>query len=151
MLNGVRKIQESVFDLLPLFGANSQKYCCRSTVGQDTATFLISCGILSKAWEELRRANNLENFSLNEYEGVAYVSFPSFQEIEHFNVNGSKYGEGNIQTDNKVFSASLKGNDDQPALVHQGAVKLFLHILENTDFQAKVNKFNFQDKLILDS
>ena len=129
MLNGVRKIQESVFDLLPLFGANSQKYCCRSTVGQDTATFLISCGILSKAWEELRHANNLENFSLNEYEGVAYVSFPSFQEIEHFNVNGRKYGDGNIQTNNDVFSAPLKGNDDQPSLIYQGSLNIFLQII----------------------
>ena len=73
---------------------------------------------MSKTWEELHCAKNLKNFSLNEYEGIAYVSFPSFQEIEHFNDNGSKYGEGNIQTDNNVFSTSLEGNDDQPALAH---------------------------------
>ena len=71
--------------------------------------------------------------------GVTYVAFASFHKIEDFIVEESKYGEGNIQTDNKVFSASLKGNDDQPALVHQGALKLFLHIMEKTDFQAKVN------------
>ena len=112
---------------------------------------MVSCGILSKGWETLHCAKKLENFSPNEYEGVEYVAFPSFHKVESFIVEEKKYGEGNIQIDNHVFSASLKGNDDQPALVHQGAVKLFLHILENTDFQAKVNKFNFQDKLILDS
>ena len=32
----------------------------------------IPCGILSKGWEELISANNSENFTLNEYEGVAY-------------------------------------------------------------------------------
>jgi len=119
--------------------ANLQEYWCRFTVNEDIATFLVSCGILSKAWEESRLANNSEGFSLNEYEGVAYVAFPSFHNIEGFVVQESKYGEGNIQTDNKVFSGCLKGNDDQPALVHQGALKLFLLIMENTDFQAKVN------------
>jgi len=108
------------------------------TVDQEIATFLVSCGLLSKAWEESRLANNSDTYSLNEYEGVAYVAFPSFHKIEGFIVKGSKYGEGNVQTDNKLFSGCLKGNDDQPALVHQGALKLFLHIMENTDFQAKM-------------
>eukprot|EP00253_Pinus_taeda_P034624 PITA_34624 len=108
------------------------------TVGQEIATFLVSCGILSKAWEEARLANNSESYTLNEYEGVAYVAFPSFHDVEGFIVKESKYGEGNIQTDSKVFSGCLKGNDDQPALVHQGALKLFLHIMENTDFQAEM-------------
>jgi len=108
------------------------------TVGQEIATFLVSCGIVSKAWEESRLASNSEGFSLNEYEGVAYVAFPSFHEIEGFTVNESKYGEGNIQNDKKAFFGCLEGNDGQPALVHQGALKLFLHIMENTDFQAKL-------------
>jgi len=108
------------------------------TAGQEIATFLVSCGILSKAWEESRLANSSESYSLNEYEGVAYVAFPSFHNIEAFIVKNSKYGEDNIQTDNKVFSASLKSNDEQPARVHQGALKLFLHIMENTDFQTKL-------------
>ena len=76
---------------------------------------------------------------MNEYEGVAYVAFPSFHKIEGFIAKEGKYGEGIIQTDNNVFSGCLKGNDAQPALVHQGALKLFLHVMENTDFQAKVN------------
>ena len=92
-----------------------------------------------KGWEELHRANNSENFILNEYEGIAYVPFPSFHKIEGFIVDERKYGEGNIQTNNHVFSTSLKGNDDQPALVHEGDLKVFLHIMENTYFQAKVN------------
>lgn len=86
---------------------------------------------------------------MNEYEGVAYVAFPSFHKIEGFIVNDSKYGEGNLQTDNKVFSGFLKCNDDQPALVHQGALNLFLHIMENTDFQAQVTYFTFQDGVML--
>jgi hypothetical protein len=108
-------------------------------VGQETAAFLASCEILSKAWEESHLASNSESFSLKEHEGVVYVAFPSFHKIESFIVKVSKYGEGNIQTNNRVFSDCLKGNDDKPALVHQGALKLFLHIMEKTDFQAKVN------------
>eukprot|EP00253_Pinus_taeda_P019332 PITA_19332 len=108
------------------------------TVDQEIANFLVSCGLLSKAWEEAHLANKSESYALNEYEGIAYVAFPSFHKIESFVVKDSKYGEGNIQTDNKVFSAALKSNDEQPALVHQGALKLFLYIMENTDFQAKM-------------
>jgi len=108
------------------------------TVGQETAAFLASCEILSKAWEESHLASNSEIFSLKEHEGVVYVTFPSFHKIESFIVKVSKYGEGNIQTNNRVFSDCLKGNDDKPALVHQGALKLFLHIMEKTDFQAKL-------------
>jgi len=111
------------------------------TVGQESATFLLSCGILSKAWEVSRLASNSKSFTLNEYEGVAYVAFPSFHNIETFLVKERKYGEGNIQTDNKVFSDCLKGNNDQPALVHQGALKLFLHIMENTDFKTKLQMY----------
>jgi hypothetical protein len=117
--------------------------------GQDIATFFVSCGIVPKAWEESRLANNSESYSLNEYEGVAYVAFPSFHNIEGFIVQESKYGEGNIPTDKKFFSDCLKGNDDQPALVHQGALKLFLHIMEKTDFQAKVQIYTDSKQPIL--
>jgi len=79
-----------------------------------------------------------ESFSLREHGGVAYVAFPSFHQIESFIVEERKYGEGNIQTNNQVFSDCLKGYDNKPALVHQGDLKLFLHIMEETDFQAKV-------------
>jgi len=108
------------------------------TVGQETAAFLASCEILSKACEESHLSSNSESFSLKEHEGIVYIAFPSFHKIESFIVKESKYGEGNIQTNNKVFSDCLKGNDDKPALVHQGALKLFLNIMEKTDFQAKL-------------
>eukprot|EP00253_Pinus_taeda_P015146 PITA_15146 len=103
------------------------------TVGQDIATFLVSCGILPKAWEESCLAY--------ECEGVAYVAFPSFYNIEGFIVKGSKYGEGNIEAHNNFFSGCVNGNGDQPALVHQGALNLFIHIMENTDFQAKMQVY----------
>ena len=70
--------------------------CCRFTVGQEIATFLASCGILYKAWEESCLASNSKGFSLNEYEGVAYVSFPSFHQIEGFIVQERKYGSREI-------------------------------------------------------
>ena len=119
--------------------SNLHKCYCKFIADQETANFLVSCGLLSKAWEEAQLANKSDSYSVNEYEGVAYVAFPSFHNIEDFIVKGSKYGEGNIQTHNKFFSGCVNGNGDQPALVHQGALKLFLHIMENTDFQAKVN------------
>eukprot|EP00253_Pinus_taeda_P036711 PITA_36711 len=108
------------------------------TVGHENAAFLASCEILSKAWEESQLANDSESFSVKEHEGFVYVAFPSFHKIESFTVKGNKHGEGNIQTNNKVFSDSLKGNDDKPALVHQGALKLFLDIMEKADFQAQI-------------
>ena len=76
---------------------------------------------------------------MTEYGDVAYVAFPSFHKIEGFIVTERKYGEGNIQTDYKVFFGCLKGNDDLPALVHLRALKLFPHIMEKIDFQAQVN------------
>jgi len=116
----------------------SDSLASRFTIGQEIATFLVSCGLLPKVWEESLRANNVESFTLNEYEDVAYVTFPSFQRLEDFVLNDSKCGEGNIQTDHGVFFGCLKGQDGQPALVHQGALKLFLHVMEQTDFQAKL-------------
>jgi len=113
----------------------------RFGVGLEIANFLASCGILSKAWQESLLASNAKTFILNEYEDIAYVAFPSFHQIEGFIVKESKYGEGDIHTDNKVFSGCLKGNDDKPALVHQGALKLFVHIMENTDFQAQLQTY----------
>ena len=47
---------------------------CSFIVGKEIATFLLSTGILSKAWEESHIASNSESFSVNEYEGVAYVA-----------------------------------------------------------------------------
>eukprot|EP00253_Pinus_taeda_P013158 PITA_13158 len=110
------------------------------TADHEIATFLVSCGILPKAWEESRLANYSQSYTLNEFEGVAYVAFPSCHKIEGFIIQESKYGECNMPTD-KFFSGCLKGNDDQPALVHQGALKLFLYIMENTDFQAKIQMY----------
>jgi len=101
--------------------------------------FLVSCRfLLPRAWEESLHASSLNSFTLNEDDDVLYVAFPSFHRIEDFIVTESEYGEGNIQTGNEVFSGCLKGNDDQLALVHQGALKIFLHIMENTDFKTKL-------------
>ena len=97
--------------------------------------------MLSKAWEEPHLASNSEGFSVNEYEGVAYVAFPSFHKIEGFIANERKYGEWNIQNNKNVFFGCLKGDDGQPTTIHQGALKLFLHVMENTYFQEKVNYF----------
>ena len=47
---------------------------CRFTVGNEIATFLLSTGILFKGWEESHLASNSKSFSVNEYEGVAYVA-----------------------------------------------------------------------------
>jgi len=88
---------------------------------------------------------------LNEYDDIAYVAFPSFHKIKGSVIKERKHGKGSIQTNKKVFYGCLRGNDDQPVLVHQGALKLLLHIMGITDFQTKVNYFMFQDRVILDS
>ncbi|GLJ28545.1 hypothetical protein SUGI_0561670, partial [Cryptomeria japonica] len=119
------------------------------SVGQELSTFLASSGFLHKAWEEIRSASvdNVDTFVLKEYEGVIYVVFSSLG-IEDFIVKDSKYGECQIQNENRVFSPCLKGNDDQPALVHKGALRRFLYILENSDFKDKVdtttNRYHYQ-------
>ncbi|XP_059077752.1 protein EDS1B-like [Cryptomeria japonica] len=112
------------------------------SVGQELSTFLASSGFLHKAWEEIRSASvdNVDTFVLKEYEGVIYVVFSSLG-IEDFIVKDSKYGECQIQNENRVFSPCLKGNDDQPALVHKGALRRFLYILENSDFKDKMQSF----------
>eukprot|EP00253_Pinus_taeda_P020536 PITA_20536 len=97
--------------------------------------FLASCEIPLNAWEESGHANNLESFSLKEHGGVTYVAFPSFLRIESF-----IDGEGTVETNNQVFSDCLKGYDDKSAQVHKGALKLFLDIMEKTDFQAKIDQ-----------
>lgn len=108
------------------------------TVGEEIATSLVSCGMLPKVWEESLRASKAESFTLNEYENVAYVTFPSFQRLELYLVNEGEYREGNIQTEHNFFSGYLMGNDDKPTLIHQGALTLFLHIMEQTEFQEKL-------------
>eukprot|EP00253_Pinus_taeda_P000837 PITA_00837 len=110
------------------------------TVAQEIATFLASSGLLPKAWKKLLRAceNIPQSFTLTEDEDVVYVAFPSFHGLEDFIVEEGKYGEGNLPTGNKIFSGCLKGNDDQPARVHQGALKLFLRIMENTRLEEKL-------------
>lgn len=111
------------------------------TTGQELATFLASCEILHKAWEEIRKAsiNHVDTFVVNDYEGVVYVTFSSLYTEDVFIVKDSKYGECMIQNGNTAFSYSLKGNDDQPALVHNGALRLFLRILESSDFNDQMH------------
>ncbi|XP_059077033.1 lipase-like PAD4 [Cryptomeria japonica] len=99
---------------------------------------------MTKAWEEICSISNNEgdSFLLKKDEDVVYVIFPSFRN-EDFIVSDSKYGECNIQND-KIFPASLKGDDDNPALVHKGALNRFRHILENSEFKAKMQGFKEQ-------
>eukprot|EP00253_Pinus_taeda_P031285 PITA_31285 len=102
------------------------------TVGQEIATFLVSYGLLPKVLEESLHASNSEGFTVNDYEDFVCVAFASFQRVEDFIVSQSKCGEDNIQTVQKeVFSGCL-----DPALIHPGALTLFLHIMEKTDFKA---------------
>ncbi|GLJ12514.1 hypothetical protein SUGI_0192420 [Cryptomeria japonica] len=112
------------------------------TTGQEFATFVASCGILHKAWEEICKAhvNRVDTFVVKEDEGVVYVTFPSLY-TEDFIVKDSKYGECKIQDENTVFSHSLKSNDDKPALVHKGALRRFLRILEISDFNSRMSSF----------
>eukprot|EP00253_Pinus_taeda_P021819 PITA_21819 len=106
------------------------------TVGQEIATFLVSYGLLPKVWEESLHASNSEGFTVNEYEDFVCFAFASFQRVEDFVVNQSKCGEDNIQTVQNVFSGCLN-----PALIHPGALTLFLHIMEKIGFQAKLQVY----------
>ncbi|GLJ28869.1 hypothetical protein SUGI_0569030 [Cryptomeria japonica] len=120
-----------------------QQITPRFSDGQELATLITSCGILHKCWEEIRNVcrNDVE-FFLKEDEGVAYATFPSFS-TEDFVVTDSKYGEYSIQNE-KIFSVSLKGDDDKPALVHKGAFNRFVRILESSDFKNKVQGLKAQ-------
>ncbi|XP_057826071.2 protein EDS1B [Cryptomeria japonica] len=120
-----------------------QQITPRFSDGQELATLITSCGILHKCWEEIRNVcrNDVE-FFLKEDEGVAYATFPSFS-TEDFVVTDSKYGEYSIQNE-KIFSVSLKGDDDKPALVHKGAFNRFVRILESSDFKNKIQGLRSQ-------
>ncbi|XP_057867994.1 protein EDS1B-like [Cryptomeria japonica] len=59
-------------------------------------------------------------------------------------VRDGKYDECNIQNADTVSSPSLKGDDDQPALVHKGAFNRFQYILENTDLDTQVQALREQ-------
>ncbi|XP_057867990.1 protein EDS1B isoform X5 [Cryptomeria japonica] len=115
------------------------------SVGQELANFLATCEILLKAWKAICSIskNREDSFLLIKDEDVVYVIFPSFHN-EDFIASDSKYGECNIKNQ-KIFSAGLKGNDDKPALVHKGALNRFLHILENSDFKAKMQDLKEQN------
>ncbi|GLJ28533.1 hypothetical protein SUGI_0561360 [Cryptomeria japonica] len=106
--------------------------------GQEFATFTATSGILPKAWEAICSIskNREDSFLLIKDGGVVYVAFPSFHK-EDYIVPDSKYGECNIKNC-KIFSAGLKGDDAKPAFIHKGALNRFLHILESSDFKAKM-------------
>jgi len=77
---------------------------------------------------------------------ISYVLL-SLQRVEDFIVNQSKCGEDNIKIVQKVSSECLKGDDGEPTFIHPGALMLFLHIIEKTDFQAKLQIYtDFKQK-----
>ncbi|KAH9304201.1 hypothetical protein KI387_008605 [Taxus chinensis] len=115
------------------------------TVGHQTANVFASSGILHNAWEAVQGASIENMFVLKSYEGVPYAIFSS-PCVEDFIVRDSKYGECKIQDENRAFSSCLKGNDDKPALVHKGALRRFLHILENSDFKTQMQRLINQKK-----
>ncbi|KAH9304203.1 hypothetical protein KI387_008607 [Taxus chinensis] len=116
-------------------------------VGTETADFLTSSGVLHRSWEEIHRVsiNNVYTFHVTVLEDVVYVIFPSFY-VEDFMVKEGRYGECNIQKENTVFSACLKGDDGEPAVVHKGALNIFLHILRSSDFKAQMDSVLKQKK-----
>ncbi|KAH9304204.1 hypothetical protein KI387_008608, partial [Taxus chinensis] len=61
-------------------------------------------------------------------------------------VSDGRYGECNIQNENTAFSACLKGDDAEPALVHKGVLKIFLHILQSSDFKDQMERVSKQKK-----
>ncbi|KAH9304200.1 hypothetical protein KI387_008604, partial [Taxus chinensis] len=115
------------------------------TVGYQTANIFAASGILQHAWEAAKGASVEDMFVLKRYEDVAYAIFYSHC-VEDFIVRESKYGECKIQDENTAFSPCLKGNDDNAALVHKGALRRFFHILENSDFKAQMQRLINQKK-----
>ncbi|GLJ28512.1 hypothetical protein SUGI_0560980 [Cryptomeria japonica] len=117
------------------------------TAGEKQAICL-SCEILERAWSETRNISNNNDttyFRRSENEGVVFITFPS-RFIGDFTAGDSPYEQCDIQSENKVFSASLKGDDDQPALVHKGSLTMFLNILRNSDLETQMNTFAKQRK-----
>ncbi|XP_057831759.2 lipase-like PAD4 [Cryptomeria japonica] len=116
--------------------------------GQEQAIFLSSCEILNRAWEETRSIpNDNDNtyFRWSEYEGVPFIAFPSFH-IGDFTASDSSYEQCDIKNENKFFSGRLKDDDDQPALVHKGALNKFLDIMRKSDLETQMKHFSEQIK-----
>ncbi|KAH9307890.1 hypothetical protein KI387_035801, partial [Taxus chinensis] len=100
--------------------------------------FLVSSGLPSMAWEASTRAHNSGKcFIVCEIQDVTFFAFSASEAVRDFlNVN-SEFGEGNINTGNDLFR-SLKINDGEPALVHQGLLHGFLNIIKSSDLVEKV-------------
>ncbi|XP_057831772.2 lipase-like PAD4 [Cryptomeria japonica] len=116
--------------------------------GQEQAIFLSSCEILNRAWEETRSIpNDNDNtyFRWSEYEGVPFIAFPSFH-IGDFTASDSSYEQCDIKNENKFFSDRLKDDNDQPALVHKGALYKFLDIMKRSDLETQMKQFSEQIK-----
>ncbi|XP_057867959.2 lipase-like PAD4 isoform X1 [Cryptomeria japonica] len=116
------------------------------TTGLANADFFNLSGIPNQAWKEIAAVCTLNvDFLVNEYEGVVYMSFPSYV-IEDFVVRDGRYGGCIIQNEKDVFSGCLKGDDERPALVYEGALNRFLHTLRHSNFEAQMQEFLNQKK-----
>ncbi|GLJ28550.1 hypothetical protein SUGI_0561820 [Cryptomeria japonica] len=115
----------------------------RFAPGKEQANYLSYCEILKRAWEETcSTSENSDNTYFcwsdqYENEGVVFVTFPSFH-IGDFTVTNSTYEQCDIKNENKFFSDRLKDDDDQPALVHKGALYKFLDIMQRSDLKTQV-------------
>ncbi|XP_057831870.2 protein EDS1L-like [Cryptomeria japonica] len=118
------------------------------TAGEQQAICLSSCEILEQAWGETRsisNKNDITYFRRSENGGVVFITFPSLF-IGDFTTGDIPYEQCDILSEKEFFAASLKGDDDQPALVHRGALSMSLYILRNTDLENQINAFSKQRK-----
>eukprot|EP01018_Ginkgo_biloba_P019310 Gb_12427 [translate_table: standard] len=94
--------------------------------------FLVSSGLPWKAWEACTTAYKTPKpFVVREVEDVVFFAFPSFElTVRDFMLSGS--------TESADLFTHLKDNNDEPALMHRPFLSRFLHVLNNSDFQDKV-------------
>ncbi|GLJ28530.1 hypothetical protein SUGI_0561320 [Cryptomeria japonica] len=115
------------------------------TTGQETASFLCSCGILDQSWNEIHDVytKNVGTFLLKSHEGVLYVAFS----VHYMEARDGRDEECDLQIADTVLYPSLKGDDGQQALVHKGAFNRFRYFLNNTDLNARLQ--GLQEQVIV--
>eukprot|EP01018_Ginkgo_biloba_P017965 Gb_01272 [translate_table: standard] len=118
----------------------------RFNPGYDIGIFLVTSGLLSKAWKASCSAyRSKEPFMVenDEDESTIFLAFPSFPDLEVIKTE-SKFGEVKIDSENDFFG-SMKDASGEPALVHQWVLKRFLDISKNSKLENEVRMLKLKE------
>ncbi|GLJ40641.1 hypothetical protein SUGI_0838990 [Cryptomeria japonica] len=99
----------------------------------DIDRFLPTC------WEVCQEAYKYGNgpFTCKRKDDFVFISFPGCNNVEEISAE-NKFGECKIDEGNQLFRSLRAIALDEPALVHKPTLERFLFLLQNTEFEKKV-------------